>query len=67
MPRRKWRTLADLILSFAVHGNIFQSCAVDQIARSVLALVAVIYVPCVGVQVYGEIGRTDRAAPTSGT
>jgi hypothetical protein len=58
--------LAGLILSFAVDGNIFQSGAVDQIARGVLALVAVIYVPSVGVQVYGEIGRIDRAAATKG-
>jgi hypothetical protein len=49
--------LACLILSFAVEGNIFQSSLVDQIARNVLALVAVIYVPSVGVQLYGEIGR----------
>ena len=54
--------LACLILSFAVDGNIFQSSTVDQIARNVLALVAVIYVPSVGVQLYGEIGRIDRAA-----
>ena len=54
--------LACLILSFAVDGNIFQSSVVDQIARNVLALVAVIYVPSVGVQLYGEIGRLDRAA-----
>jgi hypothetical protein len=54
--------LACLILSFAVDGNIFQSSRVDQIARNVLALVAVIYVPSVGVQLYGEIGRLDRAA-----
>jgi hypothetical protein len=56
--------LACLILSFAVDGNIFQSSQVDQIARNVLALVAVIYVPSVGVQLYGEIGRLDRAAAT---
>ena len=54
--------LACLILTFAVDGNIFQSSRVDQIARNVLALVAVIYVPSVGVQLYGEIGRLDRAA-----
>jgi hypothetical protein len=54
--------LACMILSFAVSGNIFQSSVVDQIARNVLALVAVIYVLSVGVQVYGEIGRLDRAA-----
>jgi hypothetical protein len=54
--------LACLILFFAVQGNIFQSSVVDQIARDVLALVAVIYVPSVGVQLYGEIGRLDRAA-----
>jgi hypothetical protein len=54
--------LASLILSFAVYGNIFQSSLVDQIARNVLALVAVIYVPSVGVQLYGEIGRLDRPA-----
>ncbi len=54
--------LACLILSFAVEGNIFQSSLVDQIARNVLALVAVIYVPSVGVQLYGEIGRIDRPA-----
>ena len=58
--------LACLILSFAVDGNIFQSSLVDQIARNVLALVAVIYVPSVGVQLYGEIGRLDRAAATEG-
>jgi hypothetical protein len=55
--------LACLILSFAVDGNIFQSSRVDQIARKVLALVAVIYVSCVGAQLYGEIGRLDRDAP----
>jgi hypothetical protein len=54
--------LAGLILSFAVDGNIFQLSLVDQIARNVLALVAVIYVPSVGVQLYGEIGRLERAA-----
>jgi hypothetical protein len=53
--------LAGLVLFLAVDGNIFQSSAVDQIARSVLAVVAVIYVPSVGVQVYGEIGRIDRS------
>ena len=56
--------LACLILSFAVDGNIFQSSAVDKIARNVLALVAVIYVPSVAVQLYGEIGRLDRAPTT---
>jgi hypothetical protein len=58
--------LAGLILSLAVDGNIFQSGAIDQVARSVLALVAVIYVPSVGVQIYGEIGRIDRADATKG-
>jgi hypothetical protein len=33
-------------------------------ASNVLALVAVIYMPSVGVQLYGEIGRLDRAAAT---
>ncbi len=56
--------LACLILFFAVDGNIFQSSVVDQVARNVLALIGVIYLPCVGVQVYGELGRTDRAAIT---
>jgi hypothetical protein len=56
--------LAGLILSFAVDGNIFQSTAVDQVARGALALVAMIYVPSVGVQVFGEIGRIERAAAT---
>ena len=54
--------LACLTLSFAVQGNIFQSSHADQIARDMLALVAAIYVPSVGVQLYGEIGRLDRAA-----
>jgi hypothetical protein len=58
--------LAGLILSFAVGGNIFQSSVVDQVARNVLALVAAIYVPGVGAQLYGEIGRVDRAATTLG-
>jgi len=56
--------LACLILFCAVDGNIFQSSPVDQIARNVLALVAAIYVPSVGVQLYGEIGRLDRAGAT---
>ncbi len=54
--------LACLILSFAVDGNVFQSSQVDQIARNVLALVAVIYLPSVGVQLFGEIGRLERGA-----
>jgi hypothetical protein len=58
--------LAGLILSLAVGGNIFQSSAADQIARDVLALVAAIYVPCVGIMLYGEIGRLDRAVITKG-
>jgi hypothetical protein len=56
--------LAGLILSFAVGGNIFESSVVDQIARNVLTLVAAIYVPSVGAQLYGEIGRSDRAIST---
>jgi hypothetical protein len=71
--QRRWRRLTRciniglnmalvcLILSFAVDGNIFQSSQVDQIARNVLAVVAVFYVPSVGVQLYGEIGQLDRA------
>jgi hypothetical protein len=55
-------TLAVLVLSFAVGGKIFQSNAVDEIARSVLALVALVYLPGVGAQIYGEIGRIDRRA-----
>jgi hypothetical protein len=58
--------LALLVLSFAVGGHILQSGAVDQGTREVLALVAVIYVPSVGVQIYGEIGRIDRAAAPKG-
>jgi hypothetical protein len=54
--------LACLVLFFAVDGNIFQSSVVDQIARDVLALVGVIYLPSVGVQLFGELGRLDRAA-----
>jgi hypothetical protein len=54
--------LACLTLAFAVDGDILQSGPVDQIAQNVLALVGVIYVPSVGVQLYGEIGRIDRAA-----
>jgi len=56
--------LAGLVLFLAVEGNIFQSGEVDRMARSVLALVAVIYVPSVGVQVYGELGRIGRATAT---
>ncbi len=56
--------LACLVLSFAVDGHIFQSAGADQITRSVLALVAVIYVPSVGVQIYGELGRIDRTVLT---
>jgi hypothetical protein len=54
--------LACLVLSFAVDGNLFESSQVDQVARIVLALVGVIYVASVGVQLYGEVGRLDRAA-----
>jgi hypothetical protein len=59
--------LATLVLCLAVDGNIFESSAVDQVAKSVLALVAIIYVPSVGVQIYGEIGRIDRAASSTRT
>ena len=54
--------MACLLSFLAVQGNVFQSSTVDQIARDALALVAAIYVPCVGVMVYGEIGRVDRVA-----
>jgi hypothetical protein len=54
--------LAVLVLSFAVGGRIFQSAAVDEIARGVLAVAALIYLPGVGAQIYGEIGRIDRRA-----
>jgi hypothetical protein len=58
--------LALVVLAIAVQGNIFQSTAVDQIARSILALVAVIYVPGVGAQIYNEIGRVSRPAAANG-
>jgi hypothetical protein len=51
--------VAALILSFAVDGNVFRSAEADRIAKSVLACVAVIYVSCVGVQIYGEMGRIE--------
>lgn len=57
--------LAGLMLYLAVDGNLFQSAVVDQIARNVLAVVAAVYVPCVGVMIYGEIGRVDRAVATA--
>ncbi len=57
--------MAGLILSLAVDGTIFQSSVVDQIVRNVLALVAAIYVPSVGIMLYGEIGRIDRAVTTT--
>ena len=41
-------TLACLVLTLAVNGNMFPSDRVDQIARSVLAMVALFYVPLVG-------------------
>jgi hypothetical protein len=56
---------AGLILSLAVDGNVFQSSMLDQIARNVLALVAAIYVPSVGIMLYGEIGRLDRVVTTT--
>ena len=56
--------LVGLILPLAVNGAIFQSSVVDQIARTVLTLVAAIYVPCVGIMLYGEVGRLDRSATT---
>jgi hypothetical protein len=59
--------LACLVLLIAVDGDIFQSSQVDQITRDMLALVGVIYLPGVGVQLYGEIGRLDRTAAAKGT
>jgi hypothetical protein len=50
-----------------VEGNIFQSSTVDQLARNVLAIVAAVYVPSVGVMLYGEIGRLRRVTPAAGT
>jgi hypothetical protein len=57
--------LAGLVLCLAVGGNVFQSGEVDRIARGVLTLVALVYVPCVGLQVYGEIGRIGRPGGTA--
>jgi hypothetical protein len=54
--------LACLVVLFAVDGDILQSSQVDQITRNALALVGAIYLPSVGVQLYGEIGRRDRTA-----
>jgi hypothetical protein len=45
-------------------GPLRRSSQVDQIARNVLALVAVIYLPSVGVRLSGELGRLDRGATT---
>lgn len=59
-------TLALLALVFAVNGNLFQSGSVDQIARSVMTAVASIYIPSVGVMIYGELGRIDLT-PTAKT
>lgn len=59
--------VAGPIPCFAVNGGTFRSGSVDRIARGVLALVAVIDVPCVGVQIYGDMGRIDRAAATKAT
>ena len=53
--------LACLVLSCAVEGNIFQSPEAEKIAREVFAVIASVYIPCVGVMVYNEIGRIDRA------
>jgi hypothetical protein len=54
-------TLACLVLTLAVNGNMFPSDRVDQIARSVMAAVALFYVPGVGAQIYNEMGRIGRA------
>ena len=54
-----------LVLAFAVDGKVFQSTKVDQVARDVLALVAVGYVPVLGLLLYGEIGRVERIATTT--
>jgi hypothetical protein len=53
--------LAGLMLTLAVDGDVFESSVVDQIAKGVLTLVAVIYIPSVGVMLYCELGRIDRA------
>lgn len=57
--------LAGLVLCLALEGNIFQSNAVDQTARNVLAAVAAIYIPSVGIMLYGEIGRLRRVTATA--
>lgn len=49
--------LAVLVGVLAAEGNIFPSSEVDRIARDVLGLVALIYVPCVGAMLYDEMGR----------
>ena len=54
--------LACLVLLLAVDGDVFLSSVVDRIARDVLGLIALIYVPCVGIMLFGEIGRLDRTA-----
>jgi hypothetical protein len=54
--------LALVLLYVAIEGRIFESSAVNQIARDIIALVAIFYVPNVGAILYGELGRLDRAA-----
>lgn len=51
-----------LVMSFAIRGNVFPSAEVDRIARDVLALIAVGYVPLVGWMLFREIGRIEYAA-----
>lgn len=53
--------LACLTLGFAVEGHLFESSRAEEVARNVLALIGVIYVPSVAVLVYGELGRRDPA------
>jgi hypothetical protein len=57
-------TLACLVLTLAVNGNMFPSDRVDQIARSVMAAVALFYIPLVGGQIYNELGRIGGAPVT---
>lgn len=54
--------LSMLCLILAADGGIFQSSEADRVARDVLALVAVFYVPLAAAELCGEIGRLDRSA-----
>jgi hypothetical protein len=52
--------LAILVLVISADGAVFQLGKVDQVARGILGLVGLVYLPSVGMMIHRELGRVEQ-------